>query len=863
MVSVEQWTRAQEIFFSALERSPDDQGAWVETACAGDSELAGVVLSMLREDRAGQTLLDADLFGLAEAALADEVEAAALTSRNVGPYRLLRLLGEGGSGIVYLAERRDIGGLVSIKFLRHATLSPKRRERFEQEQRTLARLNHAGIARIYDANTLPNGTPWFAMEFVDGVPLSRWLQTGADQTRKALLLFRQVCEAVRYAHSLAVVHRDLKPSNILVTLDGQTKLLDFGTAKQLDLLTDPMQTLDGLRMMTPAYAAPEQREGGDIGVFTDIYALGVILYEILTGALPPRSAALGGSGTGSRPELPVPPPSRVAAGDSQAKNFSQFLKREWTDLDAICLTAMAPEPGRRYATVDALLGDLDAFHSGLPLQARPPNRGYAAAKFLRRHRSAAIAIAAVILAYVLGSTLFTVRLARARDAAIAEAARVDRIQRFTESLFDGGDPEAGRAVELKTSDLLRRGEVEAEGLGSDPRMQADMLHTLGKAYQRLGLFKEANTLLGRALQERKDRFGESDAQYADSLYSLALLRKDERQMPEAESLMRSAVARRRELRDRRGLRQALVGLGSVLSLKGRYGDAQSVLEEAMTLAEPSQSQGTLLDADNLTALADVAFYQADYNRAEDLNGRALAMNRTLYGNQHPRTGSNLSSLGQIALNRGDLPRAETLLRQAMAIDASWYGPSHPNVAADLTSLSHLLVTEKRFGEAEAGLNRALAIELERYGEIHSEVATAWNEIGVLAYARDEEDKAENAFRKAMAIYTASYGPNHQFVGLCYSNLIGVYMHRKDYSAAEANAHKALQIFALSLPADHINPAITHLKLGRCLLREKRYAEARPEIVRGLNYFSAHSAPGDVYLVAGRRDLAEADSHLQN
>lgn len=857
MVNATQWTRAQDVFFAALDLPGDQQANWIGQACVDEPELADLILSMLREDRAGQTLLDSDLFRLAEAALAFEIGGTEPWHEQVGPYRLLRLLGEGGSGVVYLAERRDIGGQVSIKFLRHAALSPKRRERFQQEQRTLVRLNHPGIARIYDANTLPDGTPWFAMEFVDGQPLSRWLASSGGDIREALLLFRQVCEAVRYAHSLAVVHRDLKPSNILVTADGQVKLLDFGIAKQLDTVGDPLQTVEGLRMMTPAYAAPEQRHGGDIGAFTDVYALGVILYEILAGALPQRH----GAGAESLEEAP-PPPSRIAGRSPRQKKTSSLLKREWADLDVMCLTAMAPEPDRRYLTVHALLSDLDAFHHGLPLRARPPSHRYAAAKFLRRHRSAVAALATAILAYVLGSTIFTVRLARARDAAVAEAARVNRIQRFTESLFDGGDHNAGRPVELKTSDLLRRGEIEAEGLSGDPRMQADLFHTLGTAYQRLGSFGQADMLLGRALQERKQHFGEGDAQFADSLYSLGSLRKDERRMGEAESLLHEAVARRRALGDMPGLRQALVGLGSVLSLDGQYRTARVLLEEGMSLAVPSHSQGTSLEADNLAALADVAFYQADYGRAENLNRQALAINRQLYGNQHPRTGENLSSLGEIEKNRGDLPGAEVLLTQAASIDTGWYGPSHPAVAADLTSVSHLLIIEKRFDEAEALLTRALSIELGSYGEVHSQVAAAWNEIGVLAYVRGEDNKAEAAFRKALAIYTATYGPKHQFVGLCYSNLSGVDMHRKNYAAGEANAVRALQIYGTSLPPEHINAAIAHLKLGRCLLHENRYAEARPEALRAVTYFTAHGAPDDAYLNAARHDLSEIDAHLQ-
>jgi RNA polymerase sigma factor (TIGR02999 family) len=334
-----------------------------------------------------------------------------------GPYRIREVIGEGGMGVVYLAVRDDLGSLAAIKLLRDAWMSPARRERFATEQRTLARLTHPSIARLYDADTLPDGTPWFAMEFVRGVPLTEYCRQHGSSIVERLKLFGAVCEAVRYAHSRAVIHRDLKPGNILVQSDGSVKLLDFGIAKQLDRRTTPEnQTRTGLRLMTLAYAAPEQIRGEPAGTYTDVYALGVILYELLTG------------------QLPFDQPNR-SPGEAEAAIIGQeptkpsFLarrstanERDWADLDVLCLTAMHKDPERRYRSAEALIRDIDHYVLGEPLDARPDTLRYRVGKYIRRNRRSVAAVA-LALAAIAGLVIFyTVRLAAARNAALAEAA---------------------------------------------------------------------------------------------------------------------------------------------------------------------------------------------------------------------------------------------------------------------------------------------------------------------------------------------------------------------------------------------------------------------------------------------------------
>src|SRR5438128_5528272 len=346
------WRRMQELFHEATELPGTEHRAFLKAACGDDEQLINEVLALLEQDARGGSLLDRDLAELAHESV-EESDPASLPLKEFGPYRIQKVLGEGGMGVVYLAERKDLGSVAAIKILRDAWLSPERRERFASEQRTLAQLNHPAIARLHDASTLPDGTPWFVMEYAEGVPLTTFCEEHASSITERLRLFRAVCEAVEHAHRHLIVHRDLKPSNILVKPDGSVKLLDFGIAKQLDSLEGPVdRTRTGLRLMTPAYAAPEQILGDPVGIHTDIYTLGVVLYELLTGRLPFDLANRTPSEAETviveqRPERP-----------SAAAKEKSVSRRAWADLDVLCLTAMHIEPQRRYRTVEALIRDI-------------------------------------------------------------------------------------------------------------------------------------------------------------------------------------------------------------------------------------------------------------------------------------------------------------------------------------------------------------------------------------------------------------------------------------------------------------------------------------------------------------------------
>ena len=852
------WERVQALFHEAADLPEAQRGSFLKDACHDDGALIADVLAMLEEDSRGASLLDGDLAHLA-GRMVGNGSAPALVSKTIGPYRIGNLLGEGGMGVVYLAERDDLGSLAAIKILRDAWLSPARRERFLSEQRTLAQLNHPAIARLYDADTLADGTPWFVMEYVDGLPLTAFCWQRQASVRERLQSLRGVCEAVQYAHQHAIIHRDLKPSNILVKPDGSVRLLDFGIAKQLDDLEQPAeQTLTGLRLMTPAYAAPEQVRGGPVGIYTDVYSLGVVLYELLAGRLPfdlsNRTPTEVSTMIVERaPEKPSAAARRTAATPGARSRIAPANKAAWADLDVLCLTAMHKDPQRRYRSVEALIRDIDHYLNAEPLEARPDSLRYSLRKFVSRNRRSVTAAAAV-LAIITGLVIFfTWRLAAARSRTLAEAARTQRIQQFMLNLF--GDQTAGPADSLRVVTLLDRGVEEARILNREPAVQAALYETLGSLYQKLGKLDQADSLLTTALERRRAIYGGDHPEVAESLVELGLLRDSQARRDEAERLVREGLEmfRRERPASDPAVARAISALGKVLEDRGRYPQAITLLEQAVRLQSAPRADPAGL-ASSLSELANTHFYLGHYAASDSLNRRLLEMHRQMYGARHPLVADDLINLSAIQYNLGHYPAAEESARQSLRINQAWYGKDHPEVASSLTSLGQALGREGRYDEAEDALQQSLAIQEHVYGATHSRVALALNELGNVEMKRGELDAAEARFRRAVDIYRAVNGDRHYSVAIALSNLGAVYLERKQYARAEQVFRDVLARMTQALSAGHLNTGVAHLRLGRTLLREHRYGEAETHLLAGYKIISSQTSPSIGWLQTARQDL---------
>jgi eukaryotic-like serine/threonine-protein kinase len=859
-IDTARWERIQQLFHAAAELPAAARVAFLVQECRGDGAMLASITAMLEEDARAGSLLDHDVARAAERVLGSA--SPDLPPDQFGPYRLREVLGEGGMGVVYLAGREDLGSVAAIKILRDAWLSPARRERFASEQRTLAQLNHPSIARLYDADTLADGTPWFAMEYVEGVPLTTYCSTHQLGMAERLRLFRAVCEAVQHAHQHLVVHRDLKPSNILVTPEGAIKLLDFGIAKQVehvDRTADHTRT--GLRLMTPAYAAPEQITGGRIGVHTDVYALGVVLYELLTERLPLDLSGL----TPGQVETAIVErePERPSARARQSVAAPAAGKAAWADLDVLCLTAMHKDPARRYQTVEALVRDVDHFLAGEPLDARPDAMGYRLGKFVRRN-SARVAAAATALAVVIGLVIFyTARVTGARNVALAEAARAQRIQRFTMTLFEGGDKEVGPADSLRVVTLLDKGLLEARAMVAEPAVQAELYETLGSIYQKLGALTRADTLLQAALEARRALFPPGNPAVTGSLISLGLLRMEEARFEDAEKLVREALDQSRLALPERhpAIAQATAALGRVLQEKGTYEPAIAAGEAAVRLYSASGDSLTPELAATLSELAGSHFYAGHYETADSLNQIVLGMYRHLYGERHPLVAQVLINLGASQFDRGRYAEAEKYDREGLQVFQAFYGRDHHETAYAMTMLGRALVAKKEFPEAVGLLQQALAIRERVYGPVHPVVASTLNELGNTALARDDLDAAESSFSRMVDIYRKAYNDKHYLIGIAMSNLASVYVQRRDYVKAERLYREVMARYVGVLEPDHINVGITRIKLGRALLRQKRWAEAAAESNAGYDILSKQSDPAVGFLRAARIDLTIAYTQL--
>jgi serine/threonine-protein kinase len=816
-MTAERWARVQALFEQALSQPHESRAEWA-AARADDPDMAALLESMLQADATDR----GELEGAVDAAIrAAAGEAEGLRETRIGPYRIVSAIGQGGMGTIYLAERADgaFDQRVAIKVVR-GFLDHDRIRRFRAERQILASLQHPNIARLVDGGTTDDGWPYLVMEHVEGLAIDAYAEEHDLSLAERLMLFITVCQAVGHAHRHLIVHRDIKPSNILVTAEGTPKLLDFGIAKLLDSneAAPSAQTMPGMHLLTPDYASPEQVRGDPVTTATDVYALGVLLFELVTSRRPHVFKTL----TPQELERVVcdteaPPPSTVRADVPE-------------DLDIIVGTALCKDVRRRYPSVEALVEDVARFLDGRPIHARPASWRYRARRFVSRHRwEAAVAalFVAMLVAFSALVSLQAARLAAERDLAQQERDSAEDVSSFLVSLFEVNDPSRSRGETVTARELLDRGATQVEtGLSSQPVAQARLMDTMGRVYRQLGLLEPSEALLEKALA-RREAAGEVTDDLADTVAELGEVARDQGDYERSERLHRRALAMRQQLHGQIHDKVAfsMNGLGLTLDALARYPEAEARLRDAIAMWRRVRSPGHPQVAMGLNNLGQLLRRTERNAEAEPVLREALEIRRAAFKTNHPLLANSLMQYGQLQNQLGQFDVAERYMREALEMRLAVLGPDHPAIGTSYNNLASLLHDTGAYDKAEPMYRAALAIGVRTHGADHPETAVTMNNLASLLEDKGEAAEAEAMFRRALDIRRAALGEEHPAVARGMHNLARTLVARHRYPEAETLLTRALEIRRRVLGASHVEVAASLGLLAQVLARTGRMAPA--------------------------------------
>jgi tetratricopeptide (TPR) repeat protein len=778
----------------------------------------------------------------------------------LGPYRILSPIGRGGMGVVYAADRDDgkFGRRVAIKLVSSGLNTPAFAARLQQECRLLARLEHPNIARLFDAGVTEENLPYFVMEYVEGRPIDRFCAERALTVRERLQLFLQVCDAVQLAHQNLIVHRDLKPDNILVTEQAIPKLLDFGIAKALD--EPPAGNETTLMAMTPAYASPEQVRGEPVGTAADVYALGCVLYKLLTGVAPHRLQGMS-------------PAESVRSVCEEEPARASLVNRELgVDEDNILRMAMRKEASLRYRSVEQFAADIGSFLNNRPVLARPAGAGYRFRKFVRRRRIAVSVAAGFALLLAGFAGLQSVQLRRTTR----ERDRADRVAQFMSGMFRVADPGEARGNTITAREILDNASRDIDaGLGKDPELQAQMMGLMGQVYGNLGLYPRAHALLARAVDLRRRQFGGSDPQTLSSVDTLILNLNRQGRYSDAEKLQRETLeVRRRALgRERPDTLRSMSSLANIFALQGRYTEAESLQRETLSVQRRilgPQHQETLR---SLTNLANTLNREGQYPDAENLQRQALDGQRRLLGPEHPETLGSMGNLAATIGRQGRYAEAEKLLRETLELRRRILGPEHPDTLIAMTDLASILKRQRHYAEAQAFEQQALETQRRVLGPEHPSTLMSMNNLSVTLNFEGHYAEAEALLRDTLAVKRRVLGPEHPETLRSMVNLATSIERQGRFHEAEKLGREALETRRRVLGGVHPDVALSTYNLAIIAERQGKRSEAlkllRDAIDHGLSpanclgierdpdLQSLHADPRFVTLAAYAKDRAAA------
>jgi serine/threonine-protein kinase len=793
-----------------------------------------------------------------ETATVDAARSRAGGQLSIGPYRIVKELGRGGMGSVHLAVRDDdsFRKRVALKVLRPGSASDEIVRRFRNERQILAAIEHPFIARLLDGGSTAEGLPYLVMEHVQGAAIDEYCDSRRAGLGERLALFRKVCAAVHFAHQNLVVHRDIKPANILVTDDGTPKLLDFGIAKLLNPELSS-QTLDPTRMderlMTPAYSSPEQLKGELITTASDVYALGVLLYELLTGHRPYRLhnqqlheiARIICELEPTRPSVVVQQSEETIGPDGGTRRLTpeavsrardvgpERLRRDLRgDLDAIVMMAMRKEPRRRYSSAEQLAEDIGRYLERRPVRARRGTWAYRSARFVRRHRLA-LAAATGTAVLVAGFTLVTLR---ERQRAESEAAKARAVAGFLREMLASAGPLSGQGRETRVLDVLDRAEAKlAEAFAHQPEVRAEAEGTLGKTYSELGEYQKAERLLRSALETRR-LLGPDQPAVAEIMNDLAVVLTDRGDHEGAEALTRAALEIARAAP--RAQRDALVGrtlnvLAIVVKRQGKLAEAERLYREAIALERNSGAGREAQVAVALNNLGETLRSQGRLREAEPVLREALALHRRVKGEDHPDLAATLNNLMLVLSQLHRFEEAEQIARQVLEMDSKLLGEHHPFIAWDLSNLASALTDTSKLEEGEALARRSLAARRQADGGEHPNVVPALLVLGRLLLKADRLDESERLLAEAVRILEKARGRDQLDVASALGRLAEIALARGKLAEAAALWEEATNIMKRLGSPNRLLAARLKSEYGACLVRLARHAQAEAELTVSL------------------------------
>jgi serine/threonine-protein kinase len=828
-LSSDRWQILSPYLDEALELTDEGRVAWLAAISARDAALGAELESLLseHEDLQRSGFLEGASPGLPAATPMPPMEG-----QIIGAYRLLSLIGEGGMGSVWLAERADgrFEGRVAVKLLNAALARRGVEERFRREGDFLAKVTHAHVARLIDAGVSPAGQPYLVLEYVDGLPIDRYCDQKGLGIEARIVLFLDVLEAVAHAHANLIVHRDIKPANVLVDVKGEVKLLDFGIAKLLD---DGGQwggalTRESGAPLTPQYAAPEQLAQGPVTIATDIHALGVLLYVLLTGQHP-AGTAVRSPVTLLRAIVEVEPrrmSDAVAGGDESPEQLANHAARRGTivgrlqrrlrgDLDTIVAKTLKKNASERYVSVSTFADDLRRYLRHEPISARVDSAGYRAARFVRRHIRGVAASAAVVVLLAAVTTFYTIRLSAERDRAQREAAKAARVSEALSGLLQGADPIANRATPdgFTVTGLLDAATVRVQNeLADQPDAQAEIFTIIGRMYRRVGMYDKAQQMLERALAAGRTAFGPDHASVA----------------------------------------QTLNDLGGLAAEKGDYATAAAAVESALSIRRRIYGPEHTAVADTLAELGRIYQDQGLNERAEPLHREALAIRRKLLGDEHGETAVSLSDLASVLRLNGDLEGADALLRQSLAVHRRTRGEAHAMTATTMHDLALTVGSAGDLATAESQFRQVMDIHRKALGEGHPLVAVTLNSLSRVFSEQGRYDEAVESLLAALAIARPALGNDHQLIAIYMLNLASAHLARGEAATAEPLIRDALRIRLIApqtvpnrrriVPEDDWSIGAARSLLGASLTAQKRYGDAEAVLLEARRDLEAMPSP---------------------